>query len=303
MTETSPSHLDLDTLADVLAGEADGSATGHLDACASCTSRLAELAAAEERVVATLSALPPPAVPDDLADRLTAALAAEAPLEPRRSTVTALPERAKRSRSWLPAAAAAVLLVSGAGLGYALLEGPRGTQSADSAAGAATDDLVLNASGTDYADAAAVTDALPGVLAGTAGDVELEPASARAGEARARAGEAQRQAGGAGGGATTEESSGDAMSSAEAPDASLTGNELERLRTPEALTDCLAALLPPEEPETRPLALDYASYAGQPALAVVLPDPDPAKLSVFVVGPGCSRADDSLLHFFRIDAP
>jgi hypothetical protein len=69
------------------------------------------------------------------------------------------------------------------------------------------------------------------------------------------------------------------------------------------LASCLAALLPPEEPDLRPLALDYASFGGAPALAVVLPDPDPAKLQVFVVGPGCSQADDGVLRFVRVARP
>jgi hypothetical protein len=78
---------------------------------------------------------------------------------------------------------------------------------------------------------------------------------------------------------------------------------LARLRAPEGLADCLAALLPPEEPDVQPLALDYAGYAGQPALAVGLPDPDPAQLSIFVVGAGCSRANDSTLYFVRVPRP
>lgn len=53
----------------------------------------------------------------------------------------------------------------------------------------------------------------------------------------------------------------------------------------------------------RPLALDYARYRGMPALAVVLPDPDPAKVSVFVVGPDCSRNDDDTLFFTRLARP
>ena len=118
MTDTAPSHLDLDQLADALAGEPQE----HLAGCADCTSRLAELRAAEAGVVAALRALPDPALPAGLADRLAAAFDAEPPLAARRSNVTALPERAPRRRL-LPVAAAAVLALSAGGIGYAVVSG------------------------------------------------------------------------------------------------------------------------------------------------------------------------------------
>lgn len=284
MTDAAAPHLDLDTLADALAGEADRPARAHLAGCGSCASRLAELEAAEQGVRATLAALPPPPLPAGLADRLSAALAGRPPATATAS-VTALPQRTRRR--WLPAAAAAVLLVSGGGLGYALLAGgssgddpglPAGTGGSAQRQAAA---LVLNSSGTDYGDTAAVQRVLPEVLQGAAGTAGVQEAPAAAGR-----------------------SSEDTAASAPAPAAAMAAADpLARLRTPDGLADCLAALLPPEEPGLRPRALDYAQYQGRPALAVVLPDPDPAKLSVFVVGPGCSRADDSTLHFFRLDAP
>jgi len=78
---------------------------------------------------------------------------------------------------------------------------------------------------------------------------------------------------------------------------------LARLRDPVALAGCLAVVLDPANPAERPLALDYATYRGRPALAIVLPDPDPARLSVFVVGPACSQADDDLQYFTRVPRP
>lgn len=297
MTDAAAPHLDLDALADVLAGESPSEDTSHLRACPSCTSRLAELEAAEARVVAVLSTLPPPPVPEGLAERLSAALADDQP--PTAAQVTTLPTPRAPRRTWLPAAAAAVAVLSAGGIGYALLAAPGGNDAADTAASTQPeDDLVLNASGTDYADAAAVEGVLPNLLRGRAGAVELDDPGAQA-----------ESGGTAGGGAAQEDpaaaaETGDAAATtAEAPTAALAADALGRLRTRQGLRDCLSALLPPDEPDLRPLALDYASYAGQPALAVVLPDPDPAKLSVFVVGPQCSQADDSTLHFFRIDAP
>lgn len=294
MTDQPAPHLDLDALADVLAGEGD---RAHLDGCASCTSRLAELAAADRRVSSVLGALPAPPVPDGLGARLTAALDAEPPLAaaPRSgASVTALPSRSA-GRRWLPAAAAAVLLVSGGGLGYALLQGP-GSGGGDTAAGGAVADLAApdvprSDTGTDYADADAVRAVVPGVLGGSAGATTM--LSENADEAQARTQDAPEPVAESGGTA----------SGAQDPAAASSGDPLARLRTSEGLAGCLSALLPPEEPDLRPLALDYAQYAGQPALAVLLPDPDPDMISVFVVGPDCAPGNESLLQFQRVDAP
>ena len=288
-------HLDLDQLADALAGElADRS---HLDTCASCAHRLAELEAAEVAVVASLATLPDPALPDGLADRLAAALRGEPALTaaaaPAGATVTPL---APRRRAWLPAAAAAAALVMAGALGISALDGVGGSDDADTAstaageAGAAADStgVVRNDRGTDYADEAAVTAALPAVLAGTASDAAFTAAAPAP----------------AVGGTAPGDSTASAQTGAGATELSRSSADpLERLRDPAALADCLTALLPPEDPDARPLAIDYATYGGTPALAVVLPDPDPAKLSVFVVGAGCSQADDSTLHFVRVDKP
>ena len=64
-------HLDLDALADVLAGEGDDT---HVRSCATCTEALAELAAADLTVTSALHALPAPPLPEGLSLRLTRAL-------------------------------------------------------------------------------------------------------------------------------------------------------------------------------------------------------------------------------------
>ena len=298
---SQPPHLDLDALADALAGEGDAAGAAHLAACRSCASRLDELAAAEATVVAVLGGLPAPALPDGLADRLSAALAAEAPLLPAAAgagsvgasvgaSVTALPAaRPRPRRRWLPAAAAAVLLASGAGLGLALVGDGLGDSSSDETASSAgglaerdnaTSDLLLTSSGADWADPAAGTAALPQVLSGAADPVELKGPAPVAGS---------------GAGA---DSADDA-----APEALSVPDGLEALRTPEGLQACLSAVLPPDEPGLLPLAVDYASYDGEPALAVVLPDPDPSQVAVYVVGAGCSAEDDQTLFFLRAPRP
>jgi hypothetical protein len=295
MSEPAPAHLDLDALADALADDAaDG--TGHLAGCASCTSRLAELAAAESRVTGALAGLPAPGLPDDVAQRLTAALAAEPALSGSASaSVTALPTRTARRR-WLPAAAAAgVLMVSAAGLGLAFL--PKGGGD-ELASGAGLPALPTSASGTDYADEAAVAQVLPGVLDGTAGRAYSESSGESATRSTART-----DGNGGGGSAAQTEQQDSALTAQEPAPAAAGGDPLERLRGPEGLADCLSALLPPGEPDVQPLGLDYAQFAGAPALAVVLPDPDPGKVAVYVVGPGCTAQDESLLTFLRVDAP
>lgn len=258
------SHLDLDALADQLAGVGAGDA--HLSTCATCADRLAELAVAERSVAAVLATLPAPAVPVGLADRITAALAREparaAPASaPARSEaavasrVTPLDDRRRALRTWLPAVAAGVVLLCGAGLGYAVLgrddpvAGIPASEAARGAGAAPGAGLVRNESGLDYDDPAAVTAALPSLLAGTAGQTT-----------RAQT------------------------------------NSLGGLRDPATLASCLSALLPEDQPDVRPLALDYASFGGVPALAVILPDPDPTRVGVFVVGPDCSQDDSSTLR-------
>ena len=320
MTEPSP-HLDLDALADALAarddgpGETDADADRHLAGCASCTSRLAELAAAEARVVAALSTLPDPPLPAGLAERITAALEAEPPLEAPAAdpgaTVTPLAP-ARLRRRWLPAAAAAVLAVSGAGLGYTVLSGSGGADSADTstAAGAEADGRneaqgapVVGSSGIDWADPAAVDAALPQVLGvSTGSSVSTDsgavqaPAAPLTADAPAATTMQEGAAPGSGGSRTAPLPPGVALSSAD---------PLAALRTPEGLASCVRALLSEQERAsgTQPLALDYASFKGSPALAVVLPDPDPDTVSAFIVGPGCREGNEDVLGYVRRPRP
>lgn len=322
----SESHLDLDVLSDLLVGEGTDAEVEHVSRCAGCAARLAELDEAQAPVAAALAALPAPSLPAGLADRLSAALAAAGPLpvvepderrgvtpvspdEPR--GVTPLPpdepeERAPRPspreaartvtplrrprRTWLPAAAVTVLALSAGGLALsALPNGGSDSESASSAAGGSSDraasapesasaDVVRNETGADYAAPGAFDRLLPDVLEGRAGPV---PAAAPPADA---------SAGSIAPDVSTEER---AMA--------LTG-PLERLREPAALDTCLSALVPPDG-SAEPLAVDYAAYAEQPALVVVLSSGEPSKLDVYVVGADCAPGNDSTLFFTRVDRP
>lgn len=306
----SAPHLTLDELADVLAGEPAGS---HLAGCASCTARLGELRTAEAAVLASLADLPAPTLPAGLADRLQAALAAEPALRPATAatgapagpaTVTPLGQRRAR-RTWVPAVAASAVLLIGGAVGWSLLSdgGPGAGSSPDTAAGATAESgagtlaLPTSSTGIDYGDQDLVEATLPAVLAGVApGGTALDSAQSSgpgSGAGSAPQPTSAREAGPAG---PPPEGTGGLAGATSA-------DPLARLREPAALASCLAALLPPENPDERPLALDYASYRGTPALAVVLPDPDPAKVSVFLVGAACSQADDATLFFVRADRP
>ena len=304
----SAPHLDLDRLADLLAGEGSDADVAHVGACAGCAGRLDELSVAEVEVAAALAALPAPELPPDLAERLTAALAAEPALAPTTPgwaaaptadpapsegsrTVTPFPTAgARRERRWLaPLGAAAALVLVVGGLGGAIVAGGGGggDDSADTAAsggGSAAEesaplDVPTSSTGQDYAAAGSLAAALPGVLAGQA-------------LGRASAGEA-----------APAPSSGDTSEGTlDSGDALTAGDPLARLRDPAALAACLNELLPADD--TTVLALDYAAYAGEPALAVVLPATGaPDKVDVFVVGAGCSAGNDQTRFFTRLDRP
>jgi RNA polymerase sigma-70 factor (ECF subfamily) len=199
---TPSPHLDLDALADALAGEGSPADAGHLAGCGACAARLGELRAADAVVLDRLAGLTHPPVPADVAARLDGALAAQDPLaqqppaQERPASVTALPARRSRALpSWLPAAAAAVLVIGGAGAVVSQLGGSTSggsDSSASSAEGArpaaesaegGTTEPLLTASGADWADPQAPGTALPRVLGGQAevlSFVEGSDSSARA---------------------------------------------------------------------------------------------------------------------------
>jgi hypothetical protein len=284
-------HLDLDALADVLDGEASTQplarpAAEHLTECAECRAALDELRTAAAGVTEQLAALPVLTVPDDVASRLGSALR-DAAVPAGGASLTTLPTAGERSAPgrWLAAAAAVAVLLAGAGYGISHLGGTGGgSASSTSAAGKAAPagNVVRNDTGADYTSRETLAAALPGLLAGTAGSMRA------ADSAVAPNGKAQLSG--------PSPSAPEAMTLA-APD------PLARLRTPAGLAECLLALLPPEDPSVRPLALDYAAFKGAPAMVVVLPGTVAGKLDVFVVGPACSRANDSTLFYTSVPKP
>lgn len=63
-----------------------------------------------------------------------------------------------------------------------------------------------------------------------------------------------------------------------------------------ALNDCVAALSAGGPPQS-PLAVDFARYAGQPAVVVVLPGILSTNVDAWVVSPACDRRDEHLLLY------
>lgn len=327
----SSSHLDLDALADLLAGEGSEADVAHVGACSGCAGRLDELATADAEVATALTGLPVPALPDGLAERLERALAAEPPLTPsaelpdwartgpvgspdpdadadteRQAARTVTPFPAARTRRWAPVAAAAALLVAAGTVGGGLLLAGRDDRSTDSLAGGAETaqapafgDLPTSSTGRDYAADGSLATALPDLLEGDASlDAAAAPLSAGPTSASRESGSGGDDAeGGAGGGSDAGSAVSDDRAAGEA-------DPLDRLRDPAELASCLSALLPPDDPSAEPVALDYAAYAGVPALVVVLPAQDaPDKVDVFVVGAGCRQGADGTLFFTRLDRP
>lgn len=279
-------HLELDAFAGLLAGETGEPREGvlaHLETCVPCASFLVDLTNALPSVSAALSALPTPEEPADLGARLEAALAqarnsAAAPVA---GGTDVVPLAGRRRVRWLPAlaavAAAAVLVTGG------VLYSQRSSTTATTASkGVAR--YAVNDTGTDYTRAALAT-ALPALLAGTS------PRSATAVGAGPSGALAVPNAAPTGG---VPGSAGQTLAG--------TADPLAALRTTRGLATCLASLTDPSQPGL-PLALDYASFEGKPALVVVLPSDRPDKVDVLVVPPGCATADGNLLYFTRLSKP
>ncbi len=269
-------HLHLDALADVLAGQAPHA---HLEECEACRAALVELELALDQVTGLLHSLPAPELPEGLVERLDAAVAAERRAAETGAGAAVTPLAARRGVRWVPIAggiAAAAVLVAG---GIVLTHGSG--RSARTTSATAQAPIALSSTGTAYAkDGKALAAELPALLKGNA------PAN-----------------------------SGDTMgtfSSGVDPAVPLASpgirkgapvqDPLATLRGSAGLASCLSALTDPHDPGV-PLALDYATFDGQPALVVVLPSAKRDKVDVFVVGARCTAADANLLFFARLAKP
>jgi hypothetical protein len=265
-------HLDLDQLAELdeglLGPEGATRASEHLATCPECRQQQLRLESAR----AELAAAPPVGpVPDDVADRLDAALSAAA--HPVASSAhpgsgTVVPVTARRSpvggMRWLQAAAVLVLLLAVVGIGVSAVGG------GDSAGGG-------SGGGSTAADSSAA-----GNLAGTA-QVPVQQTGTHY-----TASDLGRQ---------VQHLVSTKRAAVPGPEAA--GAPAARSLSGARLTSCLRGLQ-----DTHPLAVDLASFDGQPAAVVVLRTPgDPKHVDAWVVAPSCSASNAQVKDFLRVPRP
>ncbi|MDX6221092.1 MAG: hypothetical protein QOD91_146 [Frankiales bacterium] len=310
------SHLGLETIADLdegLLSRTDAEAAReHLAGCARCQDDQAALATVREALAGEREL----AMPDDVADRIFGAIAALPPLTaaPATAAVTTLPAprrpgggnpAAKPVLVALGAAAAIALLVLGA---VTLSQSSSSSKSASTAAGTApaatvpishsgrdydtaglgNEALALLPGGTPYNGSAGTTSAAASAAAASAGAPVSASAPAAAGTTAAGSTQAGPAASGGSAATSAANPAPDRSSAPTGPrSAAATTDPLAALRVDGAAQACLMTF----EPRSgTPLAIDFATLAGKPAVIGVFTDPDRSDLlRVVAVGPpGCS---------------
>lgn len=309
-------HLDLDALADLLAGEGSPQDVAHVGDCAACSEALSDLDASLVPVAAELAALagePLPALPEGFAERLDARLRAagapdaapgdgaevgpaalSAPGPSARaagspspdSPVTDLSVRRAGSRAGrrapavLGLAAGLVGLVLAGGVGVALLrpslDGGQDTAQDATAALSAPDDTAERLESS--------ADGAPGGQE----PVRLRTGTDYAPDAGTLAGQLP------------------ALLRGEAPVAAAADvpYSLAQLLQPAAQASCLSGLSATvEAADAQPLLLDQARAFGEPALLVVLRSRVAGAVEVAAVGPGCTARDLDLRWSRRVMLP
>ncbi|MFC5187080.1 anti-sigma factor family protein [Actinomadura harenae] len=257
-------HLDYDTLADLAEGllEDDrvASANAHLDTCAECRERSADLV----DVSRLLAEAPLPSMPAELAERIDSALAAESL---HTATVVSLEQRRKQ-RHWrvLSAAAAAmVVLGGGAAVGTNLLRGGGSHDGSASVSSPVTDQsgqahhpLGGGPGGTAPSEA---TGAYEVVTSG----MDYHAASLGTQLARAVGDRARHLA-------------------------------VQQGATVTSVQQCVAAVAK----ALKPLLVDQARYDGTPATIIALPGPSAGRFDVWIVRPNCTPQDRQLISHTQV---
>jgi hypothetical protein len=248
-------HLDYETLADLAEGLLDdeqaASANDHLVDCTECLDRSAELADVSQ----LLADAPVPPLPIELAERIDAAIAAEASRSP--TAVGGRPRR-RRNLQLLSAAAAALVAVGGGALvGRELLHSSMSPDYTKSQA------ANPDGSSADRAAPSAQQKLAEGRRAPASGSYRL-----------IASGTDYK-------GATLSSQVGTVLKSASSPTAvSAVG-----------LEECVAQIAKGEDP----VLVDRARYNGQDAMVIVLRGNGPHELNVWVVGPKCSATTPDVI--------
>ena len=281
-------HLDTDALADLDEGLLDrdhvASARAHVAGCPRCRAELAALTGVRERLAAAAEVEPMPAEVVARLDRALAGVAAE----PASTAVTrsVIPLREPQGSSprglrWLQAAAVVVLILAGGAVAVSALRGSDNNEfnaTSGSAAGkadqraAADGSYPVTASGRHWTKTTVEAE-VPRLLAGTLSPV-LPPSSF----------------------STENDTSGPVAAPRE-----LAGVPAARLAGGPALADCVTELA--GGPAT-PLAVDLATFDGQPAAVVLLPGiGGPGRVDVWVVPPDCAQGKGQFLYYANVPRP
>lgn len=260
-------HLEYEILAELAEGLLDdepaAAATAHLESCAECRDRSAELA----EVSRLLAEVPVPPMPAELAGRIDAAIAAEAAAT---SSVPSLEARRGRRHLRILSAAAAAIVVAGGGTMVArTVMNSSITSEASKAQSAAPaqqqDDRSAAGTGAEVAS----PNSAPEVRSGATGDQYAIAGSGT--DYRERTLGAQV--------AAELRSGGHKVS----PPAE---SSVQRL------TACVRRIAP----NRQPLLVDVAGYEGRPATIIALPSDAAGRMDIWVVGPACSATTSDVIE-------
>jgi hypothetical protein len=259
----NPAHLDYDVLADLAEGlledDQAASVNAHLESCAECRDRSADLA----DVSRILAEAPVPSMPAELAERIDTAIAEESMHQSMHNATVVSMEQRRGRRHWrILSAAAATIVVLGGGatVGKIALDGSPGSSGQASApaqdapkrhesAGAAPDGAApsrpLSAQGGAFKVARSGTDYRAGNLSGQVGRLLGK------------------------------------------------GQELRTEGTPPTprMSGCVEGVAGGRTPAL----VDEAKYDGHDATVIALPGPRTGSWDVWVVGPDCSANDAHVL--------
>jgi hypothetical protein len=268
-------HLTLEQLSDrrsdLLGADDTRDVDDHLTDCVPCRGRLAALDAVTEG----LAGVPPVAMPSDVTERITAALAAERGLRPTVVPLQAPPDQRRRRFTYAGAAAAAavVALVTAVFVGHASPSTGRAVTAGNAATGGVTGstadvqrlERVVHHSGTRYTStnltdrlAASLSTSEPSISPGPDEAAESPAATAMSTQSRSTQSPGSR-------------------ATAAVPTA------LTALTAPARLLACVQQVA---GAAVVPVTVDLSTYDGHPAAVIVLPS-DASDATAYVVGPKC----------------
>ncbi|KAB2344673.1 anti-sigma factor family protein [Actinomadura rudentiformis] len=256
----NPAHYDYDTLADLAEGlledDQAASVNAHLDTCAECRDRSADLA----DVSRILAEAPVPSMPAELAARIDTAIAAESMSN---ATVVSLEQRRGRRHWRILSAAAATVVVLGGGamVGKAALNGSGDNDHSATAHSPVTDRKDSNSGAPQGAAPSERTQTL-----GESGQPKVAgPYTVSRSGTDYRQGQLNQQV---------------ARLFGKGPELKAGGGQ-----TPDPqLAQCVSTITGGKKPDL----VDVAKYEGSDATVIALAGAKPGTWNVWAVGPNCS---------------